>query len=194
MLMFGASLDVGAWSLELFPTDMLFAEKSPTQKRVEFRAALKSGRLLRFPGAFSPLVSMLIERQGFEGVYISGAVLANDLGLPDVGLTTLTEVSQRGRVIARATELPAIIDADTGFGESMNAARTVQELEELGLCGCHFEDQQNPKRCGHLDGKSLLPAAEMVKKIRAAAPMHGPPKVWTRPLLARSPAWMPERT
>jgi methylisocitrate lyase len=148
---------------------MLFAKKSPMQKRADFRAALKSGKLLRFPGAFSPLVSMLIERQGFEGVYISGAVLANDLGLPDVGLTTLSEVSQRGRVIARATELPAIIDADTGFGEPMNAARTVQELEELGLCGCHFEDQQNPKRCGHLDGKMLVSTDEMVKKIRAAA-------------------------
>jgi len=96
-------------------------------------------------------------------------VLANDLGLPDVGLTTLSEVSQRGRAIARATELPAIIDADTGFGEPMNVARTVQELEELGLCGCHFEDQQNPKRCGHLDGKSLVSLNEMVKKIRAAA-------------------------
>lgn len=147
---------------------MLFASKSPAQKRADFRAALKSGKLLRFPGAFSPLVSMLIVRQGFEGVYISGAALANDLGLPDVGLTTLSEVSQRGRAIARATDLPAIIDADTGFGEPMNAARTVQELEEIGLCGCHFEDQQNPKRCGHLDGKSLVPAAEMVKKIRAA--------------------------
>jgi len=148
---------------------MLFSQKSPTQKRADFRAALKSGKLLRFPGAFSPLVSMLIERQGFEGVYISGAVLANDLGLPDVGLTTLTEVSQRGRAIARATTLPAIIDADTGFGEPMNAARTVQELEELGLCGCHFEDQQNPKRCGHLEGKTLVSASDMVKKIRAAA-------------------------
>jgi len=148
---------------------MLFPQKSPTQKRADFRAALKSGKLLRFPGAFSPLVSMLIERQGFEGVYISGAVLANDLGLPDVGLTTLTEVSQRGRAIARATALPAIIDADTGFGEPMNAARTVQELEELGLCGCHLEDQQNPKRCGHLDGKTLVPVNDMVKKIRAAA-------------------------
>jgi methylisocitrate lyase len=148
---------------------MLFSKKSPAQKRADFRAALKSGKLLRFPGAFSSLVSMLIEREGFEGVYISGAVLANDLGLPDVGLTTLSEVSQRGRAIARATELPAIIDADTGFGEPMNAARTLQELEELGLSGCHFEDQQNPKRCGHLDGKSLVPPADMVKKIRAAA-------------------------
>jgi methylisocitrate lyase len=147
---------------------MLFPAKSPETKRAEFRAALNSGELLRFPGAFSPLIAMLIERQRFEGVYISGAMLANDLGLPDIGLTTLSEVAARARVIARATNLPAIIDADTGFGEPMNAARTVQELEELGLCGCHFEDQQNPKRCGHLDGKSLVPAADMVKKIRAA--------------------------
>ncbi len=148
---------------------MLFTTQSPAQKRAGLREALRSGKLLRFPGAFSPLVSVLIERQGFEGVYISGAVLSADLALPDVGLTTLTEVAQRGRAIARATALPAIIDADTGFGEPMNAARTVQEFEELGLCGCHFEDQLNPKRCGHLDHKSLVPAADMVKKLRAAA-------------------------
>jgi methylisocitrate lyase len=129
---------------------------------------LNAGTLLRVPGAFSPLVAMLIERQGFDGVYISGAVLANDLGLPDIGLTSLSEVSERGRAIARVTELPAIIDADTGFGEPLNAARTVRLLEEAGLCGCHLEDQQNPKRCGHLDGKSLIPTAEMVKKLRAA--------------------------
>ena len=147
---------------------MLFISKSASQKRANFRAALRTGKLLRFPGAFSPLVSLLIERQGFEGVYISGAVLSADLGLPDVGLTTLSEVAQRGRAIARVTSLPAIIDADTGFGEPMNAARTVQEFEELGLCGCHFEDQLNPKRCGHLDHKSLVPAADMVKKLRAA--------------------------
>ena len=114
---------------------MLFAKKSSALKRSEFRAALKSGKLLRFPGAFSPLVAMLIERQGFEGVYVSGAALAADLGLPDVGLTTLSEVAQRGRAIAGATELPALIDADTGFGEPMNAARTVQEFEDFGLCG-----------------------------------------------------------
>jgi methylisocitrate lyase len=147
---------------------MLFTTNAPSQKRAALREALRSGKLLRFPGAFSPLVSALIERQGFEGVYISGAVLSADLALPDVGLTTLTEVAQRGRAIARATALPAIIDADTGFGEPMNAARTVQEFEELGLCGCHFEDQLNPKRCGHLDHKSLVPAADMIKKIRAA--------------------------
>jgi len=148
---------------------MLFTTKTVSQKRAAFRAALRSGQLLRFPGSFSPLVSRLIERKGFEGVYISGAVLAADLVLPDIGLTTLTEVAQRGRAIARATDLPAIIDADTGFGESMNAARAVQEFEELGLCGCHLEDQVCQKRCGHLDHKSLIPTFEMVRKVRAAA-------------------------
>ena len=147
---------------------MLFSRTSPAQKRAALRTALNSGKLLRFPGAYSPLVAMLIERQGFDGVYISGAVLANDLGLPDIGLTTLGEVSQRGRAIARVTELPAIIDADTGFGEPMNVTRTVQELEEAGVCGCHLEDQENPKRCGHLDGKSLVGTEEMVKKVHAA--------------------------
>ena len=147
---------------------MLFARKSSAQKRAGLRAALKSGKLLRFPGAFSPLVAMLIERQGFEGVYVSGAALSADLGLPDIGLTTLSEVAARGGAIARATDLPALIDADTGFGEALNVARTIQTLEDAGLCGCHLEDQVNPKRCGHLDNKSLVSAADMVKKIRAA--------------------------
>src|SRR3974390_744948 len=147
---------------------MLFTTKSAAQKRTEFRIALKSGKLLRFPGAFSPLVSRLIERLGFEGVYVSGAVLSADLVLPDIGLTTLPEVAQRGRAIARVTALPALIDADTGFGEPLNGAGAVQKFEAAGLCGCHFEDQVNPKRCGHLDNKSLVPAADMVRKIRAA--------------------------
>jgi methylisocitrate lyase len=147
---------------------MLFARQSSAQKRAGLRAALKSGKLLRFPGAFSPLVAMLIERQGFEGVYVSGAALSADLGLPDIGLTTLSEVAARGGAIARATDLPALIDADTGFGEALNVARTIQTLEDAGLCGCHLEDQVNPKRCGHLDNKSLVSAADMVKKIRAA--------------------------
>jgi methylisocitrate lyase len=148
---------------------VLIAKKSVEQKRKDFRAALKSGELLRVPGAFSPLVAMLIERQGFEGVYVSGAALSADLGLPDIGLTTLSEVAARGGAIARATDLPALIDADTGFGEALNVARTIQTLEDAGLCGCHLEDQVNPKRCGHLDNKSLVSAADMVKKIRAAA-------------------------
>jgi len=148
---------------------MLFAKKSAAEKRADLRAALASGKLQRFPGVFSPLVAMLIEEQGFDGVYISGAVLANELGLPDIGLTTLTEIASRGRQIARVTELPAIIDVDTGFGEPMNAARTVQEIEEMGLAGCHLEDQVNPKRCGHLDNKVLVSREEMIRKVRAAA-------------------------
>jgi methylisocitrate lyase len=138
------------------------------QKRAGFRAALKSGRLQRFPGAFSPLVAKLVAELGFDGVYVSGAVLSADLGLPDIGLTTLTEVSARGAQIAGVTDLPTLIDADTGFGEPMNAARTVTVLEDAGLAGCHLEDQENPKRCGHIDGKAVVPASEMIKRLRAA--------------------------
>jgi methylisocitrate lyase len=147
---------------------MLFNETQPQDKRKLFRDGLKSGKLLKFPGAFSPLSAMQIQKLGFEGVYISGSVLSNDLGYPDVGLTTLAEVAQRGRQIARVTKLPSIIDADTGFGVALNAARTIQEFIELGLAGCHLEDQENPKRCGHLEGKSLVSTGEMVQKIRAA--------------------------
>ena len=147
---------------------MLQSSKSATDKRKEFRAALKTGKLLRMPGAFSPLVAMAIQRHGFDGVYVSGAALSADMGLPDIGLTTLSEVTARGGAIARATDLPALIDADTGFGEPLNMARTINTLEDAGLCGCHLEDQVNPKRCGHLDGKSLVTTHAMVEKIRAA--------------------------
>jgi methylisocitrate lyase len=148
---------------------MLFTEKTAAEKRTDFRKGLQSGRILRFPGAHAPIVAMEIERHGFDGIYLSGAALSADLGLPDIGLTTLTEVSQRGRQIARVTSLPAIIDIDTGFGEPMNAARTIQELEELGLAGCHLEDQENPKRCGHLDNKATISRDDMARKIMAAA-------------------------
>lgn len=148
---------------------MLFGRKTASQKRAEFRKALASGRLLQFPGAHAPIVARVVEDYGFDGVYISGAALSADLALPDIGLTTLTEVTQRGRQIARVTDLPAIIDIDTGFGETMNAARTVQEIEELGLAGCHMEDQISPKRCGHLDNKTLIEAGDMARKVRAAA-------------------------
>ncbi|KAB1642633.1 methylisocitrate lyase [Gulosibacter chungangensis] len=147
---------------------MLYAKNTPAQKRANLRQQLVSGELLRFPGAFNPLSARMIEDKGFEGVYISGAVLAADLGLPDIGLTTLSEVAGRGKQIARMTDLPAIIDADTGFGEPMNVARTVQELEDAGLAGCHIEDQINPKRCGHLDGKQVVDSATATKRIRAA--------------------------
>ncbi|MEB3031477.1 methylisocitrate lyase [[Mycobacterium] nativiensis] len=147
---------------------LLGAAITAADKRAAFRAGLGSGRLQRLPGAFSPLVAKLIAEIGFEGVYVSGAVLSADLGLPDIGLTTLTEVAGRGGQIATATDLPTLVDADTGFGEPMSAARTVTVLEDAGLAGCHLEDQVNPKRCGHLDGKAVVPPAEMVKRLRAA--------------------------
>jgi methylisocitrate lyase len=149
-------------------TGLLASAASAADKRTAFRAGLNSGRLQRFPGAFSPLVAKLVAEIGFEGVYISGAVLSADLGLPDIGLTTLTEVTGRGAQIASITDLPTLIDADTGFGEPMSAARTITLLEDAGLAGCHLEDQVNPKRCGHLDGKAVVPAADMVKRLRAA--------------------------
>jgi len=148
---------------------MLYATTPAADKRRMLRERLASGELLRFPGAFNPLSARLVERKGFEGVYVSGAVLSADLGLPDIGLTTLTEVAGRGQQIARMTELPAIIDADTGFGEPMNVARTIQTLEDAGLAGTHIEDQINPKRCGHLDGKAVVDEDTAIKRIRAAA-------------------------
>ena len=147
---------------------MLYSTQTPQEKRTAFRAGLASGRLQRFPGAFNPLSARLIEAKAFDGVYISGAVVAADLGLPDIGLTTLTEVSDRARAIARMTDLPALVDADTGFGEPMNVARTVQTMEDAGLAGMHIEDQVNPKRCGHLDGKQVVDEDTALKRIRAA--------------------------
>jgi len=141
---------------------------TPSEKRQALRAGLASGTLQRFPGAFTPLTAPLIQQLGFEGVYISGAVMAAELGLPDIGLTTLTEVAQRGREISRMTDLPTLIDADTGFGEAMNVARAVHELEDAGVSGLHLEDQVNPKRCGHLDGKEVVSLDRAVQRIAAA--------------------------
>ncbi|AHH21030.1 methylisocitrate lyase [Nocardia nova] len=149
-------------------TGLLAADTSAADKRIAFRAGLNSDRIQRIPGAFNPLVAKLIQEIGFEGVYVSGAVVSADLALPDIGLTTLTEVTERGRQIARVTDLPTLIDADTGFGEPMSAARTVTLLEDAGIAGLHLEDQVNPKRCGHLDGKAVVPADEMVRRLRAA--------------------------
>ena len=148
---------------------MIIDKKTPQQKRADFRAALSSGKLLEFPGAYNPMVAMMVEQYGYNGVYCSGAVMANSLGLPDIGLTTLSEVTQFAGNIAKVTSLPTIMDVDTGFGEVMNMVRTIQEVEYAGVAGCHLEDQVNPKRCGHLDGKQLVTRDEMVRKVRAAA-------------------------
>ncbi|GFG70464.1 methylisocitrate lyase [Mycolicibacter senuensis] len=147
---------------------LLGSTATASDKRAAFRFGLQSGQLQRIPGAFSPLVAKLVAEIGFDGVYVSGAVLSADLGLPDIGLTTLTEVAGRGAQIAAATDLPTFIDADTGFGEPLNVARAASIFEDAGLAGCHLEDQVNPKRCGHLDGKAVVPTADMVKRLRAA--------------------------
>jgi methylisocitrate lyase len=156
---------------------MLYDSVPPASKRAAFRERLDSGELLQFPGAFNPLSAKLIEDRGFDGVYISGAVLSAELGLPDIGLTTLTEVAQRSRQISRMTALPTLVDVDTGFGEPMNVARTVQELEDAGVAGLHIEDQVNPKRCGHLDGKAVVDADTASKRIRAAVDARRDPNL-----------------
>jgi methylisocitrate lyase len=156
---------------------MLYSQVTPADKRAQLRAALASGELQRFPGAFNPLSTRLIQEKGFEGVYISGAVLAADLGLPDIGLTTLSEVAGRSQQIARMTDLPTIVDADTGFGEPMNVARTVQMLEDAGVAGLHIEDQVNPKRCGHLDGKAVVDSDTAIKRIKAAVSARRDPNL-----------------
>ncbi len=156
---------------------MLYATTTPAEKRATLRQQLASGELLQFPGAFNPLSARLIENRGFEGVYISGAVISADLGLPDIGLTTLSEVAQRAGQIARMTELPSLVDADTGFGEPMNVARTVQSLEDAGVAALHIEDQVNPKRCGHLDGKAVVDADTAIKRIRAAVAARRDPNL-----------------
>jgi methylisocitrate lyase len=147
---------------------MLYAKTTTGEKRRIFRERLASGELLQFPGAFNPLSAKLIQEKGFDGVYISGAVIAADLGLPDIGLTTLTEVAARSQQISRMTDLPTLVDADTGFGEPLNLARTVQTLEDAGVSGIHIEDQINPKRCGHLDGKAVVDQDTAVKRIASA--------------------------
>ncbi len=131
---------------------------------------LISNGCVAMPGVFNAAMARMVERAGFDAVYISGAGLCNaTAGVPDVGLLTLTEVTMLAGYIARAVKIPCIVDADTGFGGADNAARTVRELESSGLAGCHIEDQEFPKRCGHLAGKSLVETEEMNEKIAAAA-------------------------
>ncbi len=142
---------------------MHFTKKTVSEKRSGFVKDLQSKKLLRFPGAYNPLCAKLIAEIGFDGVYVSGGVMSNDLGLPDIGLTTLEQVSYRSGQISRVTDLPTIADIDTGFG---NCKKTIEEFEKKGLAGCHLEDQIAEKRCGHLDNKELVSTEEMVKKIK----------------------------
>ena len=147
---------------------MIFSISDIKKKRQKFRSDLTSGKILRFVGSFSPLVSRLIEKQGFEGIYVSGAVISSDLALPDLELFTLSELVERGSALAQQSSLPSLVDADTGFGGILNVARTTQKLEQAGFCGLHLEDQKSPKKCGHLDNKKLIDIKEMQKKIKTA--------------------------
>jgi methylisocitrate lyase len=138
------------------------------------RAAWAAGAI-QVPGVFNPLVARMAERLGFQAVYLSGAALSVSAGVPDVGLLTLTEFTEAARAITRATRLPLICDADTGFGEALNTERTVQLFEEARAAGIHLEDQQLPKRCGHLSGKVLVEPAVMAAKVRAATAARADP-------------------
>lgn len=128
------------------------------------------------PGVFNAITAKLAEQAGFDALYLSGAGVTNSLtGFPDIALLTQTEMVQQARYVAQATFLPVIADADTGYGEALNVVRTVREMEHAGLAGIHLEDQVSPKRCGHLQGKQVIPAEEMAKKVRAAVHARSDP-------------------
>ncbi len=132
------------------------------------RTRLQDPRLLIAPGVFDGLSARIAAASGFEALYASGGAIARSAGVPDLGLLSLTEVLARVREIADATDLPVIADADTGYGNALNVWRTVREFERLGVAALHLEDQVSPKKCGHYAGKDLIPADEMIGKIRAA--------------------------
>ena len=139
------------------------------QTKAERLRELIAKRAIMLPGVPNAAMARQVECAGFDAVYVSGAGMANaTAGVPDIGLLTLTEVTQLAGYIAGAVKIPAIVDADTGFGGSENVARTIRELEAVDLAGCHIEDQEFPKRCGHLAGKSLIDIDEMTEKIKTA--------------------------
>ena len=143
--------------------------RSSAQRSAQLRSLIARG-VVTLPGAYNALSARLIEREGFNAIYLSGAVLANSVGgVPDTGLMSLTEARDHADHIARSTTVPIIMDADTGYGGPDNAARTVRVLESVGVSGIHLEDQEFPKRCGHLEGKRLVPEHEFCEKIAAAA-------------------------
>ena len=142
---------------------MHFINKKPEEKRIDLENKLKSNKILRIPGAYNPLTAKIIEEIGYDGVYVSGGVMSNDLGYPDIGLTTLKDVSYRSNQIARVTNLPTIVDIDTGF---KSCKETIETFENFGVSGVHLEDQIERKRCGHLDNKELISTEQMIKKIK----------------------------
>ena len=141
---------------------MHFVKKNTKEKRLDFVKKLKKNKILRAPGAYNPLTAKLIEEIGYDAVYVSGAVVSNDLGYPDIGLTSLKDVSNRSKQISRVTNLPTIVDIDTGF---KSCKETIKVFEKVGVVAVHIEDQVSRKRCGHLNNKELISTEKMVKKI-----------------------------
>lgn len=144
-------------------------QASREEKTARLRSLLGSGKTVLAPGSFNPVSAVLIEQAGFDAIYISGAGIAvNNLGYPDIGLTTMSEILESARNIVSVTNLPVVCDIDTGFGNALNVTRTIREFESAGVAGVQMEDQAIPKKCGHIDGKQLVSKQEMVQKIRAA--------------------------
>lgn len=139
-------------------------------RRQAFRAMLEERRALLVPGAANALTARVIEDAGFEAMYVTGAGIANTLlGVPDIGLVTMSEIQATTEAIAEISGLPLVVDIDTGFGNAVNTHRTARVLERAGACAVQIEDQVFPKKCGHFDGKGVIPAKEMATKVRAAS-------------------------
>ena len=138
-------------------------------KASQLRALMARDGIVIAPGAYDGITARFAEQAGFPAVYMTGAGTSLSLGYPDLGLLSMTEMVGNAAVIARTVEVPVIADADTGYGNEVNVTRTVQEYHRAGVAAIHIEDQVSPKRCGHLDGKELVPRGEFVAKIRAAA-------------------------
>lgn len=136
--------------------------------RQTLKQLLQRDKLLVAPGCFDGLSARLVEEAGFEAAYLSGGAVARSMGIPDIGLVTMSETIERAAQVVAAVKLPIIADADTGYGNAINLVRTVREFERAGVAAIHIEDQITPKRCGHLDGKEVIPLAEMGKKLEAA--------------------------
>ncbi|MGH7167807.1 MAG: isocitrate lyase/PEP mutase family protein, partial [Nitrospiraceae bacterium] len=142
--------------------------EKPSQSKARRLRELIARHLVMMPGAFNALAAIQIEGAGFEAVYVSGAGLAAARGLPDIGLLSMTEVAADAGTIANAVSIPALVDADTGYGPPLAVMRAVREFEQRGLAAIQLEDQENPKKCGHLPGKRLVSTSEMARKIGAA--------------------------
>lgn len=154
---------------------LLSPSTPPAAKAAALRRAIGTGTVV-LPGCFNASVALLAQRLGFEAVYVSGAGLINGIaGYPDIGLLGMEEVARAAGYIARAVDVPALCDADTGFGEALQVMRTVQAFEAAGLAGLHLEDQEMPKRCGHLEGKRLVSTGDMERKLAAAVAARSNP-------------------